>query len=158
MENSGLMRKAESAQNRRQSSEWPWLRVWWHCRESAEKTCDLEGKDVVFSSQLFAKHLLRSLLENTVLVIKRGIRNCSHLHMRQTLPHEERILKRHGEHVAEFLTKAVERKEGKVTKSAANLDKRVDSSVSSFVRMGLISFTTQSCSGKLNKLICRNCF
>lgn len=78
--------------------------------------------------------------------------------MRQTLPHEERILKHHGEHVAEFLTKAVERKEGKVTKSAANLDKIVNSSDSSFVRMGLISFTTQSCSGKLNKLICRNCF
>ena len=123
-----------------------------------KKTWDLEWKDLVFPSQLFTKHLLLSLLENTVLVIKRGIRNCSHLHMRQTLPHEERILKRHGQHVAEFLTKAVERKEGKVTNSAANLDKIVNSSVSSFVRMGLIPFTTQSSSDKLNKLICRNCF
>lgn len=50
------------------------LRVW-----------NMERKDFTFPSGLLTKHLLRSLSHNLLPVIKKGLRNGSHLYVRQTL-------------------------------------------------------------------------
>lgn len=122
------------------------------------KTWDLERKDLVLPSQLFTKHLFLS--QNSVLVIKRGVRNSSHLCEAGSFPQEDRILKHRGRNeLQQNFSSRLWREEGGESKLLYHvLDKVLTSSVSSFVRMGIMSLTTPSCGNKSNELMCRSHF
>lgn len=115
-----------------------------------------EWKGLILLYQLFPEHLLMNLLQNSALALQRGIRNGSHRHGRQNLFFMKKEFWSLVEACSRFLTNVWRKR--RTCQMAMALDKPLNSSVSSFVKMGIISFTAHSCSNKSNELMCWNCF
>lgn len=100
------------------------------------------NEKTVFPSQQFTKHFLTSPSQNLVLAIKRGISNegFSPSDEAESFHYEKRILKHHGKHTAGFLISSMETRR---INSAVALGRPLNSSVSSYVKTGIIRFTTE---------------